>query len=112
MAQYVLRHGGISLGTQNSSVGVPLMPSEDPDRPTVVELDEAEAKRIIGNVSGQLLPGSRDKGPCLVPLAEWKAELEAAKASAAAKAKVLDEAKAKASAPAKADEKHGKGGGK
>lgn len=106
MPQYVLRHGGLSLGQGNASAGVPLMPSADPSKPTIVEMEEAEAKRINGNVAGQLLPGVKPKPAALQLKAEYDAELAAAAAGAKAKAEVLEKAKAP-----KADEKP-KGGGK
>lgn len=107
MPQYVLRHGGLSKGLENASAGVPLMPSADPFKPTIVEMEEAEAKRINGNVAGQLLPGVKPKPAALQLKAEYDAELAAAAASVKAKADVL--AKARAEKPK--DEKP-KGGGK
>lgn len=83
MAKYVLNHGGIKTG---ASV-VPLLPSGDPKNPTVLDLDEAEAAKLNGPKESW-----GRKGACLVPIAEFNAELAAADAGAKAKAAVLAEA--------------------
>jgi hypothetical protein len=95
MGQYVLNHGGIKIGDGLK------MPSADAKSPTLLELSEEEAAKMNGPKE---LWGR--KGACLVPVAEFKAELAAADAGAKAKAAVLAEA---AKAAPKAD---AKGGGK
>lgn len=102
MAKYVLLHGGISFGSRAGALGVHTLPSDKPEEPTVLDLEPEEAAKLNGNVAGQLLPSSRDKGPALMLLAEY----EASRAGEKAKAEAI--AKAKHGAVAKAEEKHGK----
>lgn len=86
--KYVLRHGSLSLGAGNPAVGVPLKPSADPSKPTLVEMSDEEAARINGPKEQQYLPGVKPKPPCLQLLAEYQAELDAEKAKAEVLAKV------------------------
>lgn len=80
---FVLVHGGLSKGKEPA-----LLPSADPHQPVIVQMEPEEAARINGPAEKLLLPGSRDKGPCLVPLDEYEAQLEADAARASVLARV------------------------
>jgi hypothetical protein len=102
MPQYVLKHGGLSMG--KSAPGVPTLPSADPLKPTIIEMEADEAAKI--NYSpGVLLEGSKGHPAPLQLLSEYQAELAGEKAKAKAVAEV--KAAAKVDEKPKAEEKKG-----